>query len=118
MNLLALAATLLLAAAPTARAPSVIRARDGGKTFRLALGREVHLRLDHRTWTWSNVTASSRAIKLTRIVFVRDPGYDEWLVRGRARGRARISATGQIPCRTNPCPPTPLRLFAVTLLVG
>jgi hypothetical protein len=108
----ALAAVLLVGA------PQVIRARDSGKTFRLAVGREVHLRLSHRTWTWSNVKASSRSVKLTRIVFVRDPGYDEWLVRGRAKGRAKISATGQIPCRTSPCPPTPLRLFAVTLVVG
>jgi hypothetical protein len=98
-------------------APPVLRAGDSGKTFRLVRGREVLLRLSHVTWRWSDVAVSTRAVKLTRTVFIRDPGYDQWLVRGVTNGRAGISATGQIPCRTSPCPPTPIRLFRVTIVV-
>ena len=97
--------------------PLVIRLRDSGKTFRIARGRTARLRLSHRTWRWSEAEASSRAVRLVRVTFIRDPGYDEWIIRARARGRANVSATGQVPCNENPCPPTPLRIFRVTIVV-
>ena len=97
--------------------PLVIRLRDSGKTFRIKRGRTAHLRLSHLKWRWSEAEASSRAVRLTRVTFIRDPGYDEWIIRARARGRAIVSAAGQVPCTENPCPPTPLRLFHVTILV-
>jgi hypothetical protein len=97
--------------------PLVIRLRDSGKTFRIVREQTAHLRLSHTTWRWSEAKASSRAVRLTRVTFIRDPAYDEWTIRGRARGRAILSVTGQRPCDENPCPPTPLRVFRVTIVV-
>jgi hypothetical protein len=109
------AAATVAAAIPPA--PRVLRAGDSGRTFGLVRGREVLLRLSHATWSWSSVGASTRAVGLARVVFVRDPGYDEWIVRGRAQGRAVISGTGRIPCRASPCPPTPIRRIRIAIVV-
>jgi hypothetical protein len=108
----------LVACAAIAGAPGlVIRLRDSGKTFRIARGQPAQLRLSHTRWRWSELEVSSRAVRAVRVTFIRDPGYDEWIVRGRARGRAIVSATGQIPCTANPCSPTPIRVFAVKIVV-
>ena len=108
----------LVACAAIAGAPGlVVRLRDAGKTFRIARGQAAQLRLSHTRWRWSELEVSSRAVRAVRVTFIRDPGYDEWIIRGRARGRAIVSATGQMPCTENPCPPTPLRLFRVTIVV-
>jgi hypothetical protein len=109
----------LVACAAIAGAPPglVIRLRDSGKTFTIARGHTAQLRLSHKTWRWSELEVSSRAVRAVRVTFVRDPGYDEWILRGRARGRAIVSAAGQIPCTANPCPPTPVRVFAVKIVV-
>lgn len=110
----ALVACAAIASAPPAL---VIRLRDSGKTFRIARGQAAHLRLSHTRWRWSELEVSSRAVRAVRVTFIRDPGYDEWILRGRARGRAIVSAAGQIPCTANPCPPTPVRVFAVKIVV-
>ncbi|HEX6701317.1 MAG TPA: hypothetical protein VF101_11350 [Gaiellaceae bacterium] len=95
----------------------MIRLRDSGKTFTIDRGRTARLRLSHATWRWSEPKVSSRAVRLVRVTFIRDPGYDEWVIRARLRGRALVSAAGQIPCTVSPCPPTPLRVFRVTIVV-
>ncbi len=50
--------------------------------------------------------------------YIRDPGYQEWTIRGSARGTARVSAVGYKRvrgyCDPGPCLP---RLFRVTILV-
>jgi len=108
----------LVACAAIAGSPGpVIRLRDSGKTFRIARGQPAQLRLSHTRWRWSELEVSSRAVRAVRVTFIRDPGYDEWIIRGRARGRAIVSAIGQIPCTANPCPPTPIRVFAVKIVV-
>jgi hypothetical protein len=109
----------LVACAAIASAPPglVIRLRDSGKTFRIARGQTAHLRLSHTRWRWSELEVSNRAVRAVRVTFVRDPGYDEWVIRGRARGRAIVSAAGQVPCPANPCTPMPVRVFAVKIVV-
>ena len=95
----------LVACAASASTPPglVIRLRDSGKTFRIARGQTAHLRLSHTRWRWSELEVSSRAVRVVRVTFIRDPGYDEWVIRGRARGRAIVSAAVQMPCTENPC---------------
>jgi hypothetical protein len=84
----------LAAAAPLE--PPITQAQSG-KTFRLAKGDRATLRLSGR-WGWSEPKVSSRAIELTPILFFRDPGYSEWQVTARARGKATIRSFGKPGC--------------------
>lgn len=59
------------------------------------------------------------AVALTRILFIRDPGYLAWSLDARARGTARITATGygeqaRRGCDPGPCAP---RLLVLRFVV-
>ena len=75
----------------------LITPAQSGKTFHLAKGARATLRLPGR-WSWTQPRVSSTAIELTPVAFFVDPGYSEWVVKARARGRATIRATGSPSC--------------------
>ena len=70
-----------------AKAPQVLTARHHLRSFRLARGRAIELRLAHG----ADVKASARSVSLTPIDFFVDPGYVAWEVTGMARGRAVLT---------------------------
>lgn len=72
-----------------APAPKVLTARHHLKSFRLARGRAIELRLPHGF----DVKSSARSVSLTPIEFFVDPGYVAWEVTGAARGRAVLKSS-------------------------
>jgi predicted secreted protein len=56
---------------------------------------------------------SSRAVGLTSVEYVVDPGFREWTIRARRRGLATIRSYG----RPN-CPSCTARRFRITIVVG
>jgi hypothetical protein len=75
------------ATAAPARAPQVITAAQHGRTFRLARGRDVELRLASGT----RLRSTGRAARSTPIDFVVDPGYAAWQLSGVAPGRTVLT---------------------------
>jgi hypothetical protein len=111
---------LALAAATVASASTrpVVTERDSGKTFTIRAGRVLSLRLsDGYRWTPPKVTG--RAIRLTPVNYLRNPGFREWEVHARERGTARVTATGYAEAANRRCDPGPCspRLFRVTFVV-
>jgi hypothetical protein len=72
------------------------------------------LRLSSR-WRWSDPLVSTKAVELTEVNYLVDPGFREWKIDGHRRGRATIRAYGRPSCVR--CP-LAVRRFAVTLVVG
>jgi hypothetical protein len=87
-----LSASTVFAVAPAGGAP-VTQAMNG-RTLRLRPGDARTLRLSHR-WHWSKPQVSGAAIRLVRVEYIRDPGYDEWTILTAAKGTATIRATGR-----------------------
>jgi hypothetical protein len=86
-----------------------ITVADTGKTFRIARGEKVQLRLGaHRVW--QEPVVGSTAVKLTAVYYFKYPGFQEWTVKAQRTGKATISAVG----RTKG---SPTRRFRVTLIV-
>jgi hypothetical protein len=110
-------ALVLPAAPPAATPPPFARApitlAQSGKTFRLAKGRAVALRLSGR-WAWTEPRRSSSAVELTRVVFIVDPGYSEWQIAANRRGTATIRSVGTPRCHD--CGLS-VRRFVVTIRV-
>ena len=108
---------LVLAAPASGVTRTVITERDGGKTFGMRHGRALTLRLSER-YRWAGPSVRGTAIRLVPVNYIRDPGYQEWTIRGSAQGTARVSAVGYKRgrgyCDPGPCSP---RLFRVTILV-
>jgi hypothetical protein len=90
-------AALVVVAAALAGPPRTITQAQSGKTYTLAKGGTISLRLSGR-WAWTEPRASTRAIELTPVSYFVDPGYSEWTVSARARGTATIRATGTPTC--------------------
>jgi hypothetical protein len=70
-----------------------ITERDTGKTFLVKRGHDLTLRLSNR-YRWTEPRVFGKAIRLIPVEYFVDPGFREWTIRGRATGRARISAYG------------------------
>lgn len=70
-----------------ARAPQVLTARHHLRTFRLARGRAIELRLPHG----ADVSTAGRSVMLTPIDFFVDPGYVAWELSAVARGRTVLT---------------------------
>lgn len=86
-----------------------ITVADAGKTFKLARGDKVQLRLGaHRVW--KEPVVGSTAVKLTPVYYFKYPGFQGWTVTAMRRGRATISAVGHGKG-------SPTRRFRVTLIV-
>jgi hypothetical protein len=109
---LVLACVAAVAASAASRPP--ITQAASGKTFHVAKGRSMTLRLSNR-WHWSDPRTSTRAVELTPVEYFVDPGFREWTIEGRARGRVTIQSLGRPNCAG--CG-LATRRFAVTIVVG
>jgi hypothetical protein len=107
-------AVALVAALGTAvgAAKRPITQADSGKTFRVARGGSATLRLSNN-WVWTTPHRSSNAIELSPVEYFVDPGFREWRIVGRTRGKATIRATGEPNCDV-----CAARRFRVTIVVG
>jgi hypothetical protein len=106
-----LAAVVAVGASSAPSAP--ITQGASGKTFSLAKGESVTLRLSNR-WRWSEPHATSDVVELTPVEYFVDPGFREWTIDAQRAGRVTLSATGT-GCTS--CVRA-TRHFAVTLVVG
>jgi hypothetical protein len=70
------------------RAPQVLTARHHLRTFRLARGRDVELRLP----SGALLKSIGRSVSVTQIDFVVDPGYSAWHLAAEAPGRTVLTA--------------------------
>ena len=103
--------SVLGASAAPMRRP--ITQADSGKTFRLGRASTATLRLSTR-WLWSTPRPSSRAIVLTPVEYLIDPGFSEWRIDARARGTATVRAYGRPNC--DACT-LAARRFRITIVV-
>jgi hypothetical protein len=104
----------VLDASGASEAGRPITQADSGKAFRLKRGGEMSLRLSNR-WLWSTPRPSTKGVELTPVEYLIDPGFREWLIRGRARGTLTIRAYGKPNCTD--CT-RQARSFRVTITVG
>lgn len=103
--------------APESEAGDAITASDSGGSFTLAAGGETSLRLTS-DYAWEEPVVEGAAVELSRVDYLQDPGFAEWLVRGVSPGAATISALGTPACAgEDGCPGEPLR-FRVTITVS
>jgi len=99
-------------------APRVVGLADSGRTISAQHGARLELRLPGQL-RWTPPRVRGRAVALTRIVFIRDPGYLAWSVVARARGTATVTAVGygeqsiRRTCDPGPCRPRLLHLSFV-----
>ena len=110
----ALSVACIVAVAASSATPPPMTQRSTGKTFRLAKGDTMKLRLSNR-WRWSEPTVSTKAVELTPVAYLIDPGFREWTIDARRRGRATIRSLGKPNCST--CA-LATRSFRVTVIVG
>ena len=106
-------AAIVAVGGSSAPQPPITQAASG-KTFHLAKGRSTTLRLSNR-WRWSEPRTSSRAVELSPVDYFIDPGFHEWTIDARARGRVTIRSLGQPNC--SGCA-LATRRFVVTLVVS
>ena len=107
----ALAAIFAVGAASSSRPP--MTQASSGKTYRIAKGGTATLRLSNR-WRWSDPQASTRAVDLTPVEYLVNPGFQEWTIEARKAGRATIRSIGKPNCST--CA-LATRSFRVTIVV-
>ena len=110
----ALSVACIVAVAASSATPPPMTQRSTGKTFRLAKGTTMKLRLSSR-WRWSDPSVSTEAVELTPVAYLIDPGFQEWTIDARKRGRATIRSLGKPNCST--CG-LETRIFRVTVVVG
>ena len=110
----ALSVAYIVAVAASSATPPPMTQRSTGKTFRLARGDTMKLRLSNR-WRWSEPTVSTEAVDLTPVAYLIDPGFREWTIDAHKRGRATIRSLGKPNCST--CA-LATRSFRVTVVVG
>jgi hypothetical protein len=103
--------------APAATAPKVVTLRNDGQRIAVRKGARLQLRLPER-YRWLAPRVRGTSVRVTRIAFVRDPGYVAWSVVARSRGTAVVStvayARSDGTCDPGICA---ARLFRVTFVV-
>jgi hypothetical protein len=109
---LALGCVTAVSASSAVRPP--ITQANSGKTVHVAKGEHATLRLSNR-WRWSEPRVSSGAVELTPVEYFIDPGFREWTIEARKRGRATIRSLGRPRCST--CARA-TRNFVLTVVVG
>ena len=109
---LALGCVTAVGASSAVRPP--ITQAASGKTIRLAKGENATLRLSNR-WHWSEPRVSSNAVELTPVEYLVDPGFREWTIEARKRGRVTIRSLGRPSCSA--CA-LATRKFVLTVVVG
>jgi hypothetical protein len=93
--------------------PPITQAASG-KTVHLAKGESATLRLSNR-WHWSEPDVSSTQVELTPVEYLVDPGFREWTIDARKRGRVTIRSLGRPNCSA--CARA-VRRFVLTVVVG
>lgn len=78
-------------------APPVLTDVDDGRSFGLDLGSEVSLQLDS-AWIWDEPAVQGDAVVLTRVDYLTDPGFMEWIVTAQRAGDAVVTANGEPNC--------------------
>jgi hypothetical protein len=97
--------------------PEAITALDSGESFALAAGAEIPLRLSSE-YLWEDPVVEGGAVGLSRVDYLRDPGFSEWIVSGARPGTATISSLGSPACAgQHGCPDEAVR-FRVTITVS
>ncbi|HXV34659.1 MAG TPA: hypothetical protein VD769_11670 [Gaiellaceae bacterium] len=97
--------------------PEAITAADSGRSFALDAGAEVPLRLSSE-YLWSEPQVEGDAVELSRVDYLQDPGFSEWIVLGVTPGTAAVSSLGEPACAgQHGCPDEPVR-FLVTITVA
>lgn len=96
-------------------APELLTDADDGRVVSLALGTETPLQLDS-AWFWDEPAVQGDAIMLTRVDYLTDPGFMEWIITAQHPGDAVLTATGEPNCDdVAQCPPRSIRIrFHVT----
>ncbi len=96
-------------------APSVLTDKDDGRTVSFAVGEETSLRLDS-AWFWDEPLVQGDAVELTRVDYLTDPGFMEWIVTAQRTGTAVVTASGEPNCDdVSQCPPRSIEIsFRVT----
>jgi hypothetical protein len=89
-----------------APAPATLTQADSGKTVSIPPSGGITLQLSHR-WRWSEPRLSGRSVRLQRIDYLVDPGFDAWSVEPVRKGTTTITASG-----------SPGRRFRVTIRVS
>jgi hypothetical protein len=84
-------------APPPKQAPQVITEDDAGSTVMLPIGSETNLRLSN-DYAWVEPGVRGEAVQLTRVDYIQDPGFSEWVVMAVAPGKATIVASGEPAC--------------------
>jgi hypothetical protein len=86
-------------------APSVLTDGHDGRVVSLTLGAETSLRLDS-AWFWDEPNVQGDAVVLTRVDYLTDPGFMEWIVTAQQPGTAMVTASGEPNCAdVSQCPP-------------
>jgi hypothetical protein len=112
------AVLLGLSAAQAATAPKIVTLRNSGQKLAVHKGARLQLRLSER-YRWLPPRVRGASVRLTRIEFVRDPGYVAWSIAARGRGTAVVSTVGYPKGDGGSCDPgmCAVRLFRVTFVV-
>jgi hypothetical protein len=97
LTALALGCVTAVSASSAVRPPLTQAA--SGKTIHLAKGESAILRLSNR-WQWGEPRVSSGAVELTPVEYFVNPGFREWTIDARKRGRATIRSFGTPDCST------------------
>src|SRR4051794_2059577 len=112
LSALALGCVTAVSASSAVRPP--LTQASSGTTVRLAKGESAILRLSNR-WQWGEPRVSSGAVELTPVEYFVNPGFREWTIDARKRGRATIRAFGRPDCSA--CGRV-TRHFVLTVVVG
>lgn len=81
----------------TEEAPQVLTEDDAGTSVQLPVGAETNLRLSN-DYFWGEPGVRGEAVRLTRVDYIQDPGFSEWVVMAVAPGKATIVAAGEPAC--------------------
>jgi hypothetical protein len=82
------ASTAATAGQRPAQAPQIVTARHHGRTFRLASGRDIELRLGAGA---EADVVRGRSVSLSPIDFFADPGYSAWMLTARSPGTTVVA---------------------------
>lgn len=105
------------AAPPPKQPPVAITEADSGEMFALPLGGETNLRLASE-YAWDEPVVAGDAVALTRVDYIQDPGFREWVVTAAVPGEATVTVHGEPACAgQDGCADAPLD-FTVRITVA
>jgi hypothetical protein len=84
-----------LAASAAASSRPPLTQASSGKTVHLRKGGSATLRLSSR-WHWTEPLSNTKAVELTPVEYLVDPGFREWTIQAQRKGHATIRAVGEL----------------------